>query len=88
MRYTAVFPDGKEEILLSVPRYDLNWQRTYVLAEPRVIPSGTTIRVDGVFDNSAMNPANPDPTKTVRFGEQSWDEMFIGYVLYAEAEKK
>ncbi len=88
MRYTAVFPDGKEEIILSVPRYDLNWQRTYVLAEPRVIPSGTTIRVDGVFDNSAMNPANPDPSKAVRFGEQSWDEMFIGYILYAEVEKK
>jgi len=88
MRYTAVFPDAKEEVLLSVPRYDLNWQRTYTLAEPRTIPAGTTIRVDGVFDNSAMNPANPDPSKAVHFGEQSWDEMFIGYVLYAEVDKK
>jgi hypothetical protein len=84
MRYTAVFPDGKEEVLLSVPRYNLDWQRTYMLAEPRTIPAGTTIRVDGIFDNSAMNPANPDPSKTVRFGNQSWDEMFIGYMVYVE----
>jgi hypothetical protein len=88
MRFTAVFPDGKQEVLLSVPRYDLDWQRTYLLAEPRTVPAGTRIRVDGVFDNSPGNPDNPDPTKRVRFGDQSWDEMFIGYLVYADAPVK
>lgn len=88
MRFTALYPDGKEEILLSVPRYDLDWQRTYLLAEPKTVPAGTRIRVDGVFDNSAMNPDNPDPSKRVRFGDQSWDEMFIGYFVYADAPTK
>ncbi len=85
MRFTAEYPDGTTEILLSVPRYDLDWQRTYNLAEPKVVPAGTRIRCDGVFDNSAGNPSNPDPSKRVRFGEQSWDEMFIGYMVYADA---
>jgi hypothetical protein len=88
MRFTAIFPDGKEEILLSVPRYDLDWQRTYLFAEPKIVPAGTRIKVDGVFDNSSANPDNPDASKRVRFGDQSWDEMFIGYLVYANAPKK
>ncbi|MBA3698960.1 MAG: redoxin domain-containing protein [Planctomycetes bacterium] len=88
MRFTAIFPDGKEEILLSVPRYDLDWQRTYLFAEPKTVPAGTRIRVDGAFDNSPSNPDNPDPNKRVRFGDQSWDEMFIGYLVYADAPTK
>ena len=78
-RYKAIFPNGDEEILLDVPQYDFNWQHRYVLAEPRRLPAGTLIRCTAVYDNSTDNPANPDPTATVRAGTQSWDEMFNGY---------
>jgi peroxiredoxin len=84
MRFIAEYPDGKQEILLSVPKYDLDWQRTYVLREPKTLPGGTKIRCEGVFDNSTMNPDNPDASKRVRFGPQSWDEMFIGYLVYSQ----
>jgi peroxiredoxin len=84
MRYEAQYPDGRTETLLSVPRFDFNWQTSYVLAKPLHVPAGTKIVCQGAFDNSAKNPSNPDATKTVRWGQQSWDEMFIGYVGYAE----
>ena len=84
MKYEAIFPDGHRETLLSVPRYDFNWQTTYRLAEPLRVAAGTKILCSGGFDNSAKNPFNPDATKTVKWGPQSWDEMFIGYVGYAE----
>lgn len=87
MNYEAFYPDGRRETLLSVPRFDFNWQTTYRLAEPLKVPAGTKIVCSGAFDNSAKNPANPDPNKTVRWGQQSWDEMFIGYVGYAELPK-
>jgi mono/diheme cytochrome c family protein len=79
-RYTAIHPDGKEEALLDVPAYDFNWQTCYRLKEPKAVKKGTRIRADARFDNSKGNPANPDPTKEVRFGEQTWDEMLIGYM--------
>jgi peroxiredoxin len=78
-RYEALYPDGNEEILLEVPRYDFNWQHRYVLAEPKRLPAGSRLRCTAVYDNSAGNPANPDPTATVRAGTQSFDEMFNGY---------
>jgi peroxiredoxin/mono/diheme cytochrome c family protein len=78
-RYTAEYPDGTSEVLLDVPAYDFNWQHRYELAEPKLIPTGTVIRCSAVYDNSAANPFNPDPTATVRAGEQSADEMFNGY---------
>jgi hypothetical protein len=78
-RYTAIHADGTEEVLLDVPRYDFNWQHRYVLAEPRPLPAGTRLRCTAVYDNSADNPANPDPSATVRAGTQTWDEMFNGY---------
>ena len=84
MKYEALFPDGRRETLLSVPRYDFNWQTSYRLAEPLRMPAGTKILCSGAFDNSAKNPFNPDSTKTVKWGSQSWDEMFIGYIGYAE----
>ncbi len=84
MNYEAFYPDGRHETLLAVPRYDFNWQTTYRLTEPLKVPAGTKIVCTGAFDNSTKNPWNPDPNKTVRWGEQSWDEMFIGYVGYAE----
>ena len=77
MKWTAIYPDGTREPLLSVPNYDFNWQMTYSLAEPKFVPAGTTILVEGAFDNSLTNPANPDPTDTVTWGDQSWEEMFI-----------
>ena len=78
-RYEAIFPGGDVEILLDVPQYDFNWQHRYVLSEPRRLAAGTLLRCTAVYDNSADNPANPDPTVTVRTGPQSWDEMFNGY---------
>ncbi len=78
-RYEAEFPDGRREILLDVPKYDFNWQLSYELAEPRLLPRGTRIVCTAAFDNSADNPVNPDPTQAVRWGDQSWEEMMIGF---------
>ena len=78
-RYIAEFPDGKEEILLDVPKWDFEWQVEYVLAEPRLLPKGTRLRAIATYDNSAANSANPDPSKSVIFGLQSHEEMMIGY---------
>jgi hypothetical protein len=74
-----LYPDGRREILLSVPHYDFNWQGTYLLAEPKRVPAGSWMVCTAGFDNSARNPANPDPAKRLKWGEQSWDEMFIGH---------
>ena len=73
-------PDGKTETLLDIPRYDFNWQLRYDYLEPKVIPKGSRVKVTAVFDNSEHNPANPDPTQTVRWGQQTYEEMLIGYV--------
>ena len=79
MTYIAHFADGKDETLLSVPKYDFNWQITYQLAEPRLFPKGTRIEVIAHYDNSPQNKANPDPAKDVRWGDQTWEEMMIGF---------
>ena len=78
-RYTAIFPNGKKQILLDVPRYDFNWQNEYRLSEDLAIPAGTQILGEAVFDNSEDNLNNPDPNQWVSFGEQTWEEMMIGY---------
>ncbi len=78
-RYDVVLPSGEREILLDVPAYDFNWQTRYVLAEPREIPPGSVIYCRAVFDNSADNLANPNPEETVRWGDQSWEEMMLGF---------
>jgi hypothetical protein len=78
-RYDLIHPDGSEEILLDVPRYDFNWQHRYVLAQPRLLPLRSRLRATAVYDNSVENPANPDPSAEVRTGTQSWEEMFNGY---------
>ncbi len=72
-------PRGAVETLLKVNNYDFNWQINYRLAEPRLLHAGTRLEWVGTFDNSANNPRNPDPTAEVRFGEQSWEEMMIGF---------
>ena len=76
-RIDAKFPDGNVETLLNVPRYDFNWQTTYRLTNPKPIPQGTELIIVGHHNNSASNLANPDPTKTVHWGDQTWDEMLI-----------
>jgi hypothetical protein len=82
IRYEARYPDGQREILLSVPRFNFNWQSLYSLRTPKLIPARTEFLVRGVFDNSRSNPANPDPSREVRRGAQTWDEMLNGYILY------
>jgi hypothetical protein len=84
-KYEAVYPDGKSETLLSVPNYDFKWQHLYRFQEPKRLPAGTKLICRGGHDNSAQNPDNPDATKTVGFGEQTFDEMFIGYINYSDA---
>jgi hypothetical protein len=78
-QYSIVYPDGREEVVLRVPKYDFNWQLSYKLAEPKFIPKGSTLKVTMHYDNSTGNRFNPDPTATVRWGEQTWEEMMLGY---------
>ncbi len=77
--YEAILPDGKKEVLLSVPHYNFGWQASYRLEKPYPMPKGSTLRCVGHFDNSAKNPNNPDPTKDVYWGDQTWEEMLIGW---------
>jgi mono/diheme cytochrome c family protein len=79
MKFETLAPDGKRAVIASIPRYDFNWQVTYVLAQPRPIAAGTWALLSGSFDNSPRNPSNPDAKKTVHWGEQSFDEMFLGW---------
>jgi hypothetical protein len=81
-QYEVVYPDGKKETLLSVPRYDFGWQTSYRLAKPLELPKGTRIECTAFFDNAATNPNNPNPLATVRWGDQTWEEMMIGFADY------
>jgi len=83
MRYIARYPNGAEELLLNVPNYDFGWQRNYELKEPKLLPKGTEIIVEAAWDNSALNLNNPDPTKTVGWGDQTFNEMFFASYRYA-----
>jgi hypothetical protein len=76
--FVAHFPDGASQELLAC-RYDFDWQEFYLLPDPLLLPAGTRLECIGHFDNSSANPDNPDPAATVRWGDQSWEEMFIGY---------
>jgi hypothetical protein len=76
------YPDGREKLLLSLPRYDFNWQRDYTFAEPVKVPAGSKLVAHFIYDNSKGNPANPDATKTVVWGDQSWEEMFYTAVRF------
>ena len=78
--YTALYPDGTKETLLDVPNYDFNWQTSYRLSETKSLPAGTRIHCVAHFDNSEKNLNNPEPTETVRWGDQTWHEMMIGYI--------
>jgi hypothetical protein len=78
-KYELIYPDGKTDVILNLPRYDFNWQIEHQFATPIDVPVGTRMKVTGWYDNSKDNPANPNPSKVVKFGEQTWDEMMIGY---------
>lgn len=78
-KYIAHYPDGRQEILLSVPRYDFGWQVYYYPTKAIRVPKGTKIEAIAHYDNSTKNPVNPDPNKAVRFGEQTWEEMMNGF---------
>lgn len=83
--YTATYPDGKTEILLNVPKYDFNWQQTYIPAKPILLPKGTRLDCVAHYDNSLKNKFNPDPSQTVRWGDQTWEEMMIGWYTFTKA---
>jgi hypothetical protein len=85
-KYDVIYPDGKSKTILSVPRYDFGWQSTYHFNEPLRLPAGSKIKCLAHFDNSKNNPWNPDPLATVRWGDQTWQEMMIGFVDYAYVE--
>ena len=83
-RFELVNTDGTREVLLNVPKYDFNWQASYILAKPRTVPAGSVIECTAWYDNSTRNPVNPDPTARVRWGNQTWEEMMIGFMEYHE----
>ena len=87
-KYVATYPDGREEILLDVPKYDFNWQITYRYKEPKFIPKGTEVHLTAAWDNSADNPSNPDPTETVTWGRPTTAEMMFGWMKYTHVEPK
>jgi hypothetical protein len=82
MTYTVTYPDGRSEIVLRVPKFDFGWQTDYWLARPLVLPKGSKLHVSAHYDNSTANRHNPDPTATVRWGDQTWEEMMIGFFTY------
>ena len=76
MTYVAKYPDGHEEVLLSVPKYDFNWQNTYMPLNPIRLPAGTVLETVGHYDNSVRNKVNPAPQRPALWSEQTWDEMY------------
>jgi hypothetical protein len=81
--YTATYPDGRSEAILSVPKYDFNWQTDYVFAEPLKLPKGTRIRAVAHYDNSTANRSNPNPKVDVTWGDQTWEEMMFTSFVYS-----
>ena len=81
--FRLFYPDGREEVLLSVPNYDFNWQRDYFLEEPIKVPKGSRLVCTAYFDNSSANRFNLDPNAGVSWGEQTWEEMMIGFTTYS-----
>ena len=79
MTLSATYPTGEKDQLLRVPRYDFNWQLVYEMGQPKLLPKGTVLRADATFDNSPNNRFNPDPKAEVRWGDQSWEEMMVGF---------
>jgi hypothetical protein len=89
MTYRSTYPDGREEMLLTVPNYNFDWQMGYVWEEGKNrFPRGTKIECVAHFDNSSFNPYNPDPSETVRYGPQTYHEMMYGFVFYTDDNEK
>jgi hypothetical protein len=89
--YKVTQPGGEQETLLKIDNYNFNWQLTYRLEKPLLLQDGAKFEIAGYFDNSPNNPYNPDPKATVKFGEQSWEEMMIGFIdvaVDAKMDKK
>ena len=86
-KYTVEYPSGESEVVLSVPVYDFNWQRTYTFAEPLQLPKGSKMVYSTTYDNSVNNPSNPDASRTVPWGEQSHDEMLYGSMSFEWANE-
>ena len=80
--YRLIYPDGRSEVVLSVPRYDFNWQTYYIYAKPLAVPKGSRLEATAHYDNSVNNPSNPDPKIDVRWGEQTWQEMQYTGITY------
>lgn len=87
MKFVARYPDGSEEMLLNIPAYSFNWQLRHELETPLRVPAGTQLIATGAFDNSSQNPFNPDPNAEVTWGEQSWQEMFMGFYQWKNVEE-
>ena len=85
-QFEVIYPDSRRETVLSVPHYDFGWQSNYILQKPLRLPAGTRIECIAHFDNSAKNLNNPDPTRLVTWGEQTWQEMMIGFMDYANVD--
>jgi Copper type II ascorbate-dependent monooxygenase, C-terminal domain len=81
-KYVLTYPDGHSEEILNVPHYDFNWQLSYILAKPLLIPAGSKLECTAWYDNSANNKYNPDPTQAVHWGDQTFEEMMIGFFNY------
>ena len=81
--YEATYPDGRKEVILSVPKYDFNWQHEYVFTQPLQLPAGTKIHAKAWYDNSPRNKSNPDPSKPVTWGDQTWEEMMYTSITFS-----
>lgn len=86
-RFDLYRPGEKKQTLLNVPAWDFNWQTHYLLEKPLSIPAGSRVECTAYFDNSAGNPANPDPSQLVRWGDQTWEEMMIGYLNFVRQDE-
>jgi len=89
--YRVVYPDGRAETVLPIPHYDFNWQTYYIFSTPLAVPKGSRLEAVAHYDNSVNNKSNPDPTKEVHWGEQTWDEMQytgINYTIDDESAKQ
>ncbi len=84
VRYEVTRPNGTHQVLLSVPRYNFDWQLVYRFQDPIPIEKGSVLTLTAHFDNSANNPANPDPTKAIRWGDKSEEEMLANYIEYVD----
>jgi hypothetical protein len=83
--YEATYPDGRKEVILSVPKYDFNWQHEYVFTQPLQLPAGTRLHAKAWYDNSPRNKSNPDPSKQVTWGDQTWEEMMYTSITFSFA---